>query len=119
MFYQNKIKIVPNHFLEILSPFGLAIWYMDDGSNNGRNITLNTHNFSISEQKVLQKFLLNKFGVATTLVKDRSKYKIAVGSYEYSKFIKIVRPFVIPSMSYKISSPRNDLIISNDRVMTF
>ena len=119
LFYRNGKKIISPLLVKILSPLSLAIWYMDDGSNNGRNITLNTHNFSISEQKVLQKFLLNKFGVATTLVKDRSKYKIAVGSYEYSKFIKIVRPFVIPSMSYKISSPRNDLIISNDRVMTF
>ena len=119
MFYQNNVKIVPNDLLEILNPFGLAIWYMDDGSNNGRNITLNTHSFSVFEQKVLQNFLLNKFGVLTTLVKDRSKYKIAIGSYEYSKFMKIVRPFVIPSMSYKVFSPRNDLIVSNDRVMAF
>ena len=109
MFYQNKTKIVPNDLLEILNPFDLAIWYMDDGSNNGRNITLNTHNFSVTEQRSLQNFLLNKFGVVTTLVKDRSKYKIAIGHNEYDKFLNIVRPFVISSMNYKISSPRNDL----------
>ena len=109
LFYRDKIKIVPKKLLELLEPMGLAVWYMDDGSNNGNSITLNTHNFSVSEQEMLQGLLFNKFKIKTTLVKDRSKYKIAINSHEYNKFINIVRPFVIPSMNYKISSPRNDL----------
>lgn len=109
LFYQNGIKIVPREAVNFIDPLGLAIWYMDDGSNNGTNITLNTHSFTISEQKRLQDLLLNKFGIITTLVKDRSKYKIAIGYHEYDKFINIVRPYVIKPMNYKISSPRNDL----------
>lgn len=109
IFYEDRVKVVPKELPELLEPLGLAIWHMDDGSNNGNDLTLNTHSFSVSEQERLQYLLLEKFGVITTLVKDRSKYKIAIGSREYDKFIDIVRPFVIPSMSYKISSPRNDL----------
>jgi hypothetical protein len=110
LFYRDEIKIVPVELLKELNPFGLAIWYMDDGSNNGKNITLNTHCFSREEQALIQYLVLEKFAIHTTVVKDRSKYKIAVGSYEYDKFLNIVRPYIIQSMNYKISSPRNDLL---------
>lgn len=117
IFYKDGVKIVPKELPELLEPLGLAIWYMDDGSNNGSNITLNTHSFSIPEQERLKDLLLEKFGVITTLVKDRSKYKIAIRSHEYDKFMDIVRPFVIPSMNYKISSPRNDLSLRRQTVI--
>ena len=104
-FYQNKTKVIPKDLLELLNPFGLAVWYMDDGSNNGGNITLNTHCFSKKEQGVMQNLLKNKFGISATIVKDRDKFKLAIGSYEYQKFIDIVRPYVITSMNYKILVP--------------
>lgn len=99
---------MPGEAINLIDPLGLAIWYMDDGSNNGDGITLNTHSFTVEEQKLLQNLLLNKFQITTTLVKDRSKFKIAIGSHEYQKFINIVKPHAIESMNYKVSSPRND-----------
>lgn len=112
LFYRNGIKIVPIELLKELNPLGLAIWYMDDGSNNGGSITLNTHCFSEQEQIVIQDLLKNKFGIIATIVKDRNKLKIAIGSREYQKFINLVRPHIAKSMSYKISSPRNDLSLN-------
>jgi hypothetical protein len=109
LFYRNGIKIVPVELLKELNPLGLAIWYMDDGSNNGGSITLNTHCFSEQEQVVIQGLLKSKFGVIATIVKDRSKLKIGIGSREYQKFIDLMRPYIPESMNYKISSPRNDL----------
>ena len=109
LFYKNGVKTLPKELLSLLEPLGLAAWYMDDGSNNGRNITLNTHCFSREEQEFLQDLLLIKFRIMTTIVKDRSKLKLAIGSNQYQKFTDIIRPFVIKSMSYKIFSPRNDL----------
>lgn len=108
LFYGKGVKVLPEKLLDLLEPVGLAIWYMDDGSNNGTNITLNTHNFSMGEQKVLQNWLKTKFGVDTTTVKDRSKFKLAIGRYEYEKFMDIVRPHIIESMNYKVFSSRND-----------
>ena len=119
MFYQDNIKIVPKDLIEILDPLGLAIWYMDDGSNNGSNITLNTHCFSDEEQKMMQKLLLKKFGIKSSMVKDRSKFKIAIGYNELSKFMNLVQLHIIPSMSYKIVSPRNDLILSENQIAAF
>lgn len=109
LFYKNGIKIVPPEVLETIEPFGLAVWYMDDGSNNGSNITLNTHSFSLDEQESIQRMLQMKFNVASTIVKDRNKLKIAIRTREFENFLDVVRPYVIPSMNYKIASPRNDL----------
>ena len=108
-FYRNGTKIVPVELLKELNLLGLAIWYMDDGSNNGNSITLNTHCFSEQEQVVIQDLLKNTFGVVATIVKDRNKLKIGIGSREYQKFIDFVKPYIPESMNYKISSPRNDL----------
>src|SRR3989338_6376313 len=119
MFYQDNIKIVPKDLIEILDPLGLAIWYMDDGSNNGSNITLNTHCFSNEEQKMIQDLFYRKFGIKTSLVKDRSKFKIAISCNELPKFMKIVKPYIILSMNYKVVSPRNDLSNSTRQVMAF
>lgn len=119
LFYQNNIKVVPRNLIEILDPLGLAVWYMDDGSNNGSNITLNTHCFSNEEQEMIQDLFREKFAIQTTLVKDRSKFKIAIGHYELPKFMNIVQSHIIPLMSYKIVSPRNDLSSSARRIMAF
>lgn len=109
LFYENGIKIVSPEVLDTIEPFGLAVWYMDDGSNNGGDITLNTHSFIRKEQELIQSMLQRKFNVASTIVKDRSKLKIAIGRYEFEKFLKIVEPHIISSMNYKIARPRNDL----------
>ena len=109
LFYQNNIKVVPRDLIEILDPLGIAVWYMDDGSNNGSNITLNTHCFSNEEQEMIRNWFRDKFAIRTTLVKDRSKFKIAIGYNELPKFMNIVQSHIISSMSYKIVSPRNDL----------
>ena len=89
---------------------------MDDGSNNGSNITLNTHCFSNEEQEMVQDLFYRKFGIKTSLVKDRSKFKIAIGYNESPKFMEIVKSHIISSMSYKIVSPRNDLSNSTRQV---
>ena len=120
LLYQNNTKIVPKDLIEILDPLGFAVWYMDDGSNNGSNITLNTHCFSNEEQKMIQDLFRNKFGIQTSVIKDRSKFKIAINYYELPKFMNIVQSHIIPSMSYKIVSPRNDFIRqSAHRIITF
>ena len=119
LFYQNNTKVVPKDLIEILDPLGFAVWYMDDGSNNGSNITLNTHCFSNEEQNIVQDLFYNKFRIKTSIVKDRSKFKIAIGCHELPKFMDIVQSYVIPSMSYKIVSSRNDFIRQPaDRIIT-
>jgi len=117
LFYKNGIKIVHPEVLEMIKPFGLAVWYMDDGSNSGSNITLNTHSFFEKEQAMIQKMLRAKFNIVSTIVKDRSKLKIAIGRHEFESFLNIVQPHIIPSMNYKIARPRNDLFAQSGQAM--
>lgn len=117
LFYRNNTKVMPGNLIEILDPLGLAVWYMDDGSNNGSNITLNTHCFSSEEQETIRNWFRDKFAIQTTLIKDRTKFKIAIGYNELPKFMNIVQSHIIPSMSYKIVSPRNDLISNRDQII--
>ena len=109
-FYRGGIKILPETVFDLFTPRMVAIWFMDDGSNNGENITMNTHGFSYKEQVCIVDFFKNRYAINPTVVKDRTKFKLAIGCNDYTKFINIVQPFIIPSMIYKIVNPRNDLV---------
>ena len=89
----------------------LAVWYMDDGSNNHGNITLNTHSFSLGDQKIIIDSLKKKYQISPTIVKDRNQWKIAIGRKDYNHFLSIVAPFIPKAMTYKIDNPRIDLSI--------
>ncbi len=108
-FYDKKIKVLPKHIFDLLNPRSIAVWFMDDGSNVGNGITLNTHGFSKFEQERIVDFFKESFELNPTVVRDRTKWKISFGKYDFEKFISIVRPHIIPSMAYKIAYPRNDL----------
>lgn len=109
-FYSKETKILPRNIFDFLTPRAIAVWFMDDGSNNGENMTMNAHGFSYEEQTRIANFFQNRYVMNPTIIKDRTKFKLAFGKAGYCKFIDLVRPFIISSMNYKIVSPRNDLI---------
>lgn len=108
-FYKDGVKILPESIFELLTPQMIAVWFMDDGSHNGGNLTLNTHGFLKKEQEKMIEYFRNKYALNAKIVKDRSKWKIAIGSYDCNKFLSIIKDFIEPSMIYKIVNPRNDL----------
>lgn len=115
-FYQDKVKIFPQDLFNYLTPKAIAVWFMDDGSNTSESYTLNTHCFSVENQNQIIQFFKEKYGIIGKLVKDRSKYKIAIGRNEYQKLNKIIESHIIPSMLYKICNPRNDLFRSSGQM---
>jgi recombination protein RecA len=108
-FYKNGVKILPKEIFNLLTPLIIAIWFMDDGSNNGESLTINTHGFSKEDQARIVNYLQDSFSIKATIVRDRTKWKIAIGRHDYQKFLSIIEPYIIPSMTYKIADPRNDL----------
>jgi hypothetical protein len=102
LFYKGGPKSLPSTLHKILNPEVLAVWYMDDGSYTKNGCTISTHSFSLNEQKELIRAMKQIFGVNVALLKDRKQHKLRIGSKDFSKFRKIVKPFIIPSMSYKI-----------------
>jgi len=115
IFYKNGVKKFPTDIFPIFTDQMLAVWYMDDGSNNHKNITLSTHSFSLEDQKIIVDFLKNKYHMSPTIVKDRNQWKISIGGFDYQKFISIVSPFIPKAMSYKIDNPRIDLFGRSNR----
>ena len=107
-FYHNKVKILPKYIFDLLNSKMMAVWYMDDGSYNGKSITLNTQGFPKDDQIKITDFLRTKFKINSTIVKEYSNWKIRVGSRDFEKFLSIVKPHIIPSMNYKMGNPRND-----------
>jgi len=104
-FYEGKKKIIPDDLEKDITPLGLAIWYMDDGSIKSRRhkgIFLNTQGFKRKDVKKLQKVLGNKFGVNSTTRREKNGEQIYLGGGAGEKFIALVRPYIISSMKYKI-----------------
>lgn len=115
IFYRNGKKIVPENIKDILvSPLSLAIWFMDDGNKNHQAVFLNTQQFSLEEQKVLQECLLENFSLETTInkhwvYKRKQLYRIRVSTDSTKKLYYLIKDFLISSMRYKFPLyPRND-----------
>jgi hypothetical protein len=94
----------------MLSPQALAVWFMDDGSRTESGGTLSTHSFIKADQHRILNFLKEKYGIHASIVKDRMKWKIAFNHLAFARLAEAIQPFMIPSMTYKIAHPRNDLL---------
>jgi len=104
-FYKRKKKIIPDDLEKDITPLGLAIWFMDDGSiksKRHKGIFLNTQGFSENDVRKLQKVLKNKFGISSTTRKEKNGKQIYLGGKSGEKFIVLIRPYIISSMQYKI-----------------
>jgi len=67
---------------------------------------LNTQAFKKSEVEKLQKVLRKKFAIQTVNRKDKNGWQIYIlGKENAENFMKLIRPYIIPSMQYKIPRP--------------
>lgn len=108
--YRSGRKITPLFVLELITPLSLAVWYMDDGcKKNNYSVIISTDSFSAKSLKKLRTMLQEKWFINTrTAIKTTAgkKYKrLTIGSYDLVRFFELIRPYIIPSMQYKISDP--------------
>lgn len=103
-------KTVTREWCNMITPLGLAIWYMDDGSLSNRDevnqrprISFATNGFSFDECQLLQE-MMSRFGI-TSKIATKPSYKgnvIQVGSDDTEKFCELIAPFVCKAMKYKL-----------------
>jgi hypothetical protein len=102
-------KRFSRQILNYLTPLGIAIWYMDDGSLSlkkregkvhGREIHLNTY-CSLEEARIIQVYFEEVWDVAWTIVPNKGLFRLRMGSNEAKKLFKIIEPNVVPMMKYK------------------
>lgn len=116
-FYIDNQKTYLQENLDRLTPQGLALWYMDDGSCdsktnvNGvvRSCQTYLHTYTTLEQATLiQDYLLGRFGVEAKIKNffikktNRMTHCIRMNTENSIKFVELIQPFVIESMSYKL-----------------
>src|SRR3989338_1378260 len=103
-FFRGRKRRLSRKFLaKHLTPLVLAIWIMDDGAKDGNQLRINSQGFDRKDNNILQHILRAKLGIATTLNRDKDRYRIRVKSESMKLLKKIVLPFLLPSMLYKVS----------------
>lgn len=103
LFYSNGNKVVPRdrkHFN--LGPLGLAVWFMDDGGRGARTpkgVVISVRGYSVSDRELLKEYIQQRFNIRVNLHKNGQLY-FPVETVD--KFCKIIQPYIVPSMRYKL-----------------
>lgn len=104
LWYDNKKKRVPDCIDQYLTPLALAVWIMDDGCKVGKGLKFCTNSFTYKECLILVKALYNNFNLKSSIqsggIKDQ--YVIYVWKDSMDDLRKIVSPYIIPEMKYKL-----------------
>lgn len=101
--YRNGKKLIPSDLETDLNPLSLSVWIMDDGCFYKGKIDISTYSFSISDIEKLKEIFQEKFGIEMNHYRDRDKgYRMYCRKSETEKLIKIIQPYIIPPMQYKI-----------------
>lgn len=131
LLYRNGKKVYTRNMLNMLTPEGLAIWYMDDGSlshytykkKDGYEyyskckIILNTY-ISKEENKIIQKYFDEVWDIQWNIHRSKSStgkifYRLSAGTKQARKFFKIIKDYIHPTMQYKV-----DLKIGKEKVIS-
>ena len=107
-FYYNSngitIKKVPCLIGEYITPLGLALWIMQDGSRQVKQgISLATNSFTHEDCEMLCHILSKRFNLKCTVVKTGTihQWKINILKQSMPMLVTIVRPYIIKEMKYK------------------
>jgi len=110
MLYPIDHKKYSREILEFLDEQGLAIFYMDDGCidrplNKAPMGLLNTYGQSknAEEELIIQKYFLEKWDINCSINKGHGRYRIRFNNYNFCKLVEIIKPYIIPSLAYKIN----------------
>lgn len=106
---ENKnIKFVPANANENLTAVSLAYWIMDDGSYNKIKgcLILCTDSYSKEDVSRLISILKDKFnlscGITKNIQNEKIYYRIRINKSPLSSLILSIKPYLIPSMYYKV-----------------
>ena len=110
----KRLKIFRDELSDMITPFSLLFWYMDDGTigEGGKFhtvfINLFTNNFSYKENLKIQKMFTEKFGLnpSVYLNKKQNRYYIRFNKPDVLKLMPIfqsLKEYIPNSMSYKFT----------------
>lgn len=102
---KNNKKIVSRSIYNYLTPLALAIWIMDDGGKVGSGLKLATNSFIYEDVLYLKDILYKKYNLKSEIQKTgvKNQYHIYIWKESIPDLVKIVNPYIIKSMKYKIA----------------
>lgn len=102
--YRSGKKYISANILRLLTPYAIAIWYMDDGhyERKKQRCIIATDGFSDADRKRLCNFLRKKFDLIFTIQKSG---KISLTQVETNKFFQLILPYQLKCMAYKFPNP--------------
>jgi hypothetical protein len=113
--YPAGTQKISRKFLNLLTLPGIAIWFMDKGAKsfkkkNGKihalEVTLNTY-LSQLENEVIVTYFSEVWGFQWGLSKSKNTYRLRMGTQAGKQFLSVIRPYVHPSMLYKVEPSLN------------
>lgn len=102
-------KKVPNNFSKFLTPIVSAVWYMDDGTCSTNHLELCVQGYSILDILIIRKAFKNNFNINLGITRRHDKrlegacLSFTICGENMIKFIRLIKPYIIPSMLYKIT----------------
>ncbi len=106
-FYVGRKKIIPKMISKLLDPVALAIWFMDDGSfksDHHKTYIIHAIGYGKKDLELIKSVLEKKFGIEVGLHKQYERWRLYVYSRSAEKFAQLIRPYIIPSMEYKLGN---------------
>jgi hypothetical protein len=100
VWYVSGRKRVPIS-LKTLSAISIAVWFMDDGTKHRDTVDFSVHNFRKSDIVRLQK-IFRKYKVQTTINSDGKGSRLYVLKRSYPAFKRLVKPYIVKCMAYKL-----------------
>lgn len=115
---RDRIKVLPRETVEkYLTPFALSIWYCDDGNacRTWNAAKIHTQAFQEDEVQFLSDLLESRYGIVTTLNKDRGKPTLRLGPDARVRLLEVIQEFQWAGMEYKFAPlPRGRMVIHGD-----
>jgi hypothetical protein len=101
-------KRLPLQLEDLLTPYALAVWFMDDGGQGGNStygVVIDISNYTPPERAFLQQVLRRKYHLTTSLQHGAGfSAKLFVRKVSAFAFYKLVTPYLHQSMRYKVAA---------------
>jgi len=98
----RRTKRVPPNIQKLLNDRSLAFWIADDGSNQGRGLTLHTEGFTESDVTLLEETLVRTWGFSARKHKAGEAFKLFLPKSDMPRVREIVAPHTPPIKRYKL-----------------
>lgn len=107
LFYDNNKKIIKDELSLQMSPLGLAVWFMDDGSKTNKcNYRFATEGFTKEENLKLAEILKVNFDLNVKVLEysrnDRKYYYLFLNKRNAMNMTEIIKPYIVDCMKYKL-----------------